>query len=297
MAPETVAQSANRLFLFKSIEFLDLRQAAEVGVAGSCLLESGSEPPMVARLRVPRDPRALEFISMAGLIYKWMDPLHVLVIDSSSRISLVSKEADVQWLSFQQWRSEAFEVCSNPSDDKDTSVDSCGCQSSDSNSRTLVSTSASTGHAQPSSYTKAQAWLDADIGPRYCGVIKAFDASRGFGFIRCLETYRRFKLDVFLHSSQIARPCIGQHVSFVVSVNARGQPQAKELRAVPTDVGLWPNVEVGSFDGDADGRTTTGPSSDCASTSDLDSCAGQEASHPLSPLAWLGGSAHDVNSQ
>jgi len=97
----------------------------------------------------------------------------------------------------------------------------------------------------------AEMWLAGTGTERFCGSIKAFYTSKGFGFIQCAETYIKFGRDVFVHESQIGtcRTGQGQIVSFSVTTNAQGQPQARDL--LPVSV-----VEFAE-DSDSEGAPTT----------------------------------------
>lgn len=63
------------------------------------------------------------------------------------------------------------------------------------------------------------------------GTIKFFDEGKGYGFIRCPEASEQYGGDVFIHHKQLNGLCVGDHVQFRIQVNARGKPQALELRA------------------------------------------------------------------
>mmetsp|Transcript_81210 Transcript_81210/g.188641 ORF Transcript_81210/g.188641 Transcript_81210/m.188641 type:complete len:526 (-) Transcript_81210:270-1847(-) len=69
--------------------------------------------------------------------------------------------------------------------------------------------------------------------PRYFGSVKSFNDTDGYGFIRCEETHRRYGRDVFLHRAQLAGCNVGWRVSFEVTLNGRGQPQARRVVPVP----------------------------------------------------------------
>lgn len=66
-------------------------------------------------------------------------------------------------------------------------------------------------------------------GERYEGTIKSFNASTGFGFIACDETFAMYGNDVFLHHTQIAGFAVGDVVSFSVRINNQNKPQASSL--------------------------------------------------------------------
>lgn len=356
LSPDQVEQSVNRLFLFKSTEYLDLRRAADVGEPGSSMFDLSCQSLMVARLCQPRDSWALKQISRAGFIYKWMDSSHVLVTIPSSESEGLSQAYEfnlpipgVQWLSFKKWRKEArsgsstdkaskassvssgsneskLTKASTASSNKDTSAKShavgsdksklsagntaasnkdtrakfhsVGANKSElSGGSTIAPASTFHEHVWPGPCSNAQASLGDAVMPRYRGFVKKINTSSGSGFIRCPETFATFKRDVFVHRSQVAHvadPHVGQEVSFIVSTNRRGQPQAKALMVA--NASSWLASGFDSFEVDADeGRTTIGESSDCASTSDLDSIrddssSSRDSQPTLTSLAWLGGS-------
>ncbi|CAE8743690.1 unnamed protein product, partial [Polarella glacialis] len=62
------------------------------------------------------------------------------------------------------------------------------------------------------------------------GVVKSFNSAKGFGFIRCQETFSMFNCDVFLHKDQLGSFQAGDAIRFSCQVNDRGQPQAIEVR-------------------------------------------------------------------
>lgn len=64
---------------------------------------------------------------------------------------------------------------------------------------------------------------------RFVGVIKSFFEDKNFGFIDCAETFAQFGRDVFLSNMQIGPFSVGSTVSFTVTCNTQGHPQAQEL--------------------------------------------------------------------
>jgi cold shock CspA family protein len=286
LAPDAVAQGANRLFLYKCIEYLDLGRPADAGEPGSSIFDLRCEVLLVARLSQPRDTRTLKLISMQGFVYKWMDSLHVLVPVPSSDLGAVSKAAELagripgaQWFPFELWRADV----------KRSAFEDKGMIAKTFADSMIGPSAISYEHVQPAFKSKIQAWLDVAKEPPYRGVVKKFNASGGYGFINCAESFAKFQRDVFVHCSQLANPHIGQEVLFTVSTNSRGQPQAAVVGTIDARFGLA--TESDSFVTDFDeGRTTVGTSSDCAS--DRDSCCSQDAQQQgLSSLLWLGGAA------
>merc|ERR1719210_691712 len=85
----------------------------------------------------------------------------------------------------------------------------------------------------------------------YQGAIKFFDRDKGYGFIRCQQATEMFGQDVFMHHTQFNDLLIGDHVQFRIQMNARGKPQAHDLRAGdPLMRSIMKAVELHGADGD-----------------------------------------------
>jgi len=91
----------------------------------------------------------------------------------------------------------------------------------------------STAAITPGFYDSAQNWI-----PKYIGYLKSYNASQGYGFISCSETFQIHNQDVFIHRAQVEErgglesggaPQVGQWVEFVFKSNERGQPQARNV--------------------------------------------------------------------
>lgn len=67
--------------------------------------------------------------------------------------------------------------------------------------------------------------------PRAVGIIKNYSPEKMFGFIECPELFEQCGRDVFLSSVQIGNFDNGSVVSFMVTLNSRGHPQAQDLSA------------------------------------------------------------------
>jgi len=74
---------------------------------------------------------------------------------------------------------------------------------------------------------------DGQPGRRFKGVIKMFDAEKGWGFIEGQEVKDTFGKDLFIHKRELGEmqdlPQVGAEVSFTVELDNRGQPQAKNV--------------------------------------------------------------------
>lgn len=83
-----------------------------------------------------------------------------------------------------------------------------------------------------------QAMTNSFVGQRFRGTVKSYSESNGYGFLGGDEITAALGKDVFLHQREvtevtgIARPQIpaGVAVTFAVTINPKGQPQARELR-------------------------------------------------------------------
>lgn len=67
----------------------------------------------------------------------------------------------------------------------------------------------------------------------YSGDVKSFNPMKGFGFINCEETFNSYGRDVFIHSNFVEDEnalAVGALVSFQVALNAKGEPQATNLK-------------------------------------------------------------------
>jgi len=106
------------------------------------------------------------------------------------------------------------------------------------------------------------------------GTIKFFDKDRGYGFIRCQEATEMFGQDVFMHHTQLHDLLVGDHVQFRIQVNARGKPQAHDLRAGdPLMRSIMKAVELhgaDSDDGNVPLQVTSAGSADVATSNDID---------------------------
>lgn len=70
----------------------------------------------------------------------------------------------------------------------------------------------------------------AEVIGTYTGWVKSFNENNGYGFISCEDLKKEgYNNDVFLHHAQLNGNQVGSEVSFAVFLNAKGQPQAKDL--------------------------------------------------------------------
>jgi len=117
LAPSKVKEAGNRLFLFRSIEFVDLDRAAVEGVIGCSMFDLSRVTLLVAALETTKDGvsnEAPRLISAADVDYKWMDNSHMLVVLRASGGAAVRKAGELagkvhgveSWMPFEQWRDE-----------------------------------------------------------------------------------------------------------------------------------------------------------------------------------------------
>jgi len=112
ISPARVREAANRLFLYRSVEYLDLDLAAKEGKIGTCMFDTSRVTLLVAALDTPDNSEAARLIASAGAVYKWIDSMHILVVLRASGGAAVRKAADlaamvlgvVSWMGFDEWR-------------------------------------------------------------------------------------------------------------------------------------------------------------------------------------------------
>lgn len=114
ISPTKVKEAANRLFLYRSIEFIDIERAAAEGIVGSPMFDLSRVTLLVAVLD-PSDVMVSEaprLIATVGYEYKWMDSTHILVVLRASGGAAVRKARDLaaqvhgvaSWIGFDEWR-------------------------------------------------------------------------------------------------------------------------------------------------------------------------------------------------
>merc|ERR1719494_315626 len=100
-------------------------------------------------------------------------------------------------------------------------------------------------------------------GARFKGFVSSFSQVNGFGFVGGDEITQTFGKDVFLHFRElqqimggIQKPTIpsGTWVTFTVTMNQKGQPQARDVQFEPTQAGAPHDQGVTVSDADAYAR-------------------------------------------
>lgn len=112
ISPAQVREGANRLFLYKSIQYLDLDRAALEGEVGVCMFDLSRVTLLVAALDAADGSDAPRLISNAGYTVKWIDSSHILVVLRASGGAAVRKAAELagkvhgvaSWMGFDEWR-------------------------------------------------------------------------------------------------------------------------------------------------------------------------------------------------
>jgi len=68
------------------------------------------------------------------------------------------------------------------------------------------------------------------------GIVKWFNAQKGFGFINEIVDNQVDSKDIFVHSSEVEGGSLidGQHVEFEICIGVRG-PKAKNVKVKPID--------------------------------------------------------------
>merc|ERR1712228_401243 len=87
--------------------------------------------------------------------------------------------------------------------------------------------------AAATSFVQAMDW-QADVPgssglERFNGTISAWTPGGKFGFIKCEETFATYGKDCWVHSQQIGNFSCGDAVSFTLTLNKGGNPQAIDL--------------------------------------------------------------------
>jgi len=114
IAASKVKEATNRLYLYRSIEYVDLDRAGKEGVVGCSMFDLSRVTLLVAALD-PTDGLSNEaprLIAAAGVEYKWMDNSHMLVVLRASGGAAVRKAGELaakvhgieSWMPFEQWR-------------------------------------------------------------------------------------------------------------------------------------------------------------------------------------------------
>eukprot|EP00403_Amphidinium_massartii_P008905 CAMPEP_0178421994 /NCGR_PEP_ID=MMETSP0689_2-20121128/26941_1 /TAXON_ID=160604 /ORGANISM="Amphidinium massartii, Strain CS-259" /LENGTH=534 /DNA_ID=CAMNT_0020043537 /DNA_START=35 /DNA_END=1635 /DNA_ORIENTATION=+ len=113
LAPMKVSEGANHLFLYHSVEYIDLDRALQTGELGCSLFDHSRVTLLVASVR-PDDAQAVaRRMAAAEYLCKIMDIVHVLVVLRASGGAAVRKAVDLatavpevlEWMAFDEWRS------------------------------------------------------------------------------------------------------------------------------------------------------------------------------------------------
>jgi len=226
LAYNKVKEGVNRLFLYRSAEYLDLGRAAAGDEPGVSIFDFWSTTVIVAKLERPGEKATPNQITNAGFAYKWMNPAHILILINENGEEAIKKAAQLsahitgitEWMSLDQWREKApattlhCDVPKAPVCEPASSQICYDAPEQDSSSGMITSVS------------KEEL--------QYTGKVKSFQTEKGFGFIECPDTQVIFNRDVFLHHSQIGDCKVNDQVLFNISTNNKGQPQARNVKLV-----------------------------------------------------------------
>jgi len=112
IAPMKVAEGGNHLFLYHSVEYIDLEKAAQGGDIGCSLFDHSRVTLLVAAVS-PGDMQAVaRRMTSSEYLCKVMDLVHVLVVLRASGGAAVRKAMELarsvpevqQWMPFETWR-------------------------------------------------------------------------------------------------------------------------------------------------------------------------------------------------
>jgi len=226
LAQNKVKEGVNRLFLYRSAEYLDLALAAAGDEPGVSIFDFSSTTVIVAKLERPGEKATPNQITNTGFTYKWMNPGHILILINDTGEEAIKKAAQLsaqltgvtEWMSLDQWREKAqarpfrCDMLKAPVCEPAGSQGCCEAPEQESSS----------------GVTKCVSKEE----PQYLGKVKSFQTAKGFGFIECPDTHAVFSRDVFLHHSQIGDCKVNDQVLFHISTNDKGQPQARNVKLV-----------------------------------------------------------------
>eukprot|EP00933_Yihiella_yeosuensis_P035633 TRINITY_DN2922_c5_g1_i1.p1 TRINITY_DN2922_c5_g1~~TRINITY_DN2922_c5_g1_i1.p1 ORF type:complete len:515 (-),score=56.88 TRINITY_DN2922_c5_g1_i1:135-1679(-) len=112
ISPQHVKEAGNRLFLYRSTEYLDLDRAYSNDQVGVSMFDLSRVTLLVAALDPGDVNDAPRLIAAAGYVCKWIDSNHVLVVLRASGGAAVRKAAElagkvhgvVSWMGYDEWR-------------------------------------------------------------------------------------------------------------------------------------------------------------------------------------------------
>lgn len=111
--PLRIKEGANRLFLYSSVEYLDLDRAAMEGEIGANVYDLSRVTLLVAVLDPCDGSDATRLIAASGTQFKKIDNSHILVVLRASGGAAIRKAGElaahvhgvVSWMPFDKWRS------------------------------------------------------------------------------------------------------------------------------------------------------------------------------------------------
>lgn len=126
-------------------------------------------------------------------------------------------------------------------------------------------------HFQDTAQTARQA-ASGSSGQRYVGRVKSHSSSGGFGFIACDQVRAQYGRDAWVRSADLNNFDVGTEVSFSLTFNSKGLPQARHLeQEVPGEASRAQASPAATNADTSSSATATscsgGPSSGAASSS------------------------------
>lgn len=120
ISPTKVKQAGNRLFLYRSVDYIDLDLAAQDGVSGVSIFDQSRITLLVIALDPENPNEAPRSLAAANSLYRWLDTNHILVILRASGGAAVRKAAELAkqvhgveaWIGFEEWREKEKEAAS-----------------------------------------------------------------------------------------------------------------------------------------------------------------------------------------
>lgn len=114
-----VKDNGNRLFLYRSVEYVDLDRIIQMGQVGTSMFDLSRVTLLVAALDPLEGNNAANLVAAAGAQYKWMDATHILVVVRASGGAAVRKAAElagkvhgvVAWMGFDEWKTAQVVSC------------------------------------------------------------------------------------------------------------------------------------------------------------------------------------------
>eukprot|EP00932_Pfiesteria_piscicida_P005064 SRR837773.14970.p2 GENE.SRR837773.14970~~SRR837773.14970.p2 ORF type:complete len:354 (-),score=108.57 SRR837773.14970:45-1106(-) len=117
--PALIKDAGNKLFLYRSIDYVDLDRLIQTGQVGTSMFDLSRVTLLVAALDPIEGTNAASLVASSGALYKWMDATHILVVLRASGGAAVRKAAElagqvhgvVAWMGFEEWKAAQASFC------------------------------------------------------------------------------------------------------------------------------------------------------------------------------------------